>query len=246
MPQARCFRAKLRHRKTCDRKCATGNLFLLKPDGRGFCRDIAFKSLVTNQRPESSFFNQLERNNGLINWRLNSSGQSLVSLIHELRQGWVLFKRTCEFCGIKCTKHFIEFVFVETNEVVRSNSNVILTRQTCGHRSSRVAKSKSRALAFYFSVRIWYVFFISICRGKSDLGLCTKRSPTDTFASHPIHVPHLTDLVLHFCPPYPALHIYPTYLSHPIFLVPHYTQWLLPLSSHLPPRRATPMGHDWL
>jgi len=36
----------------------------------------------------------------------------------------------------------------------RSNSNMILTRQTCGHRSSRVAGSKHRALAFYFSVRI--------------------------------------------------------------------------------------------
>jgi len=83
-----------------------------------------------------------------------------------------LFKRTCEMCAIQFTKHSIEFVFVETNEVVRSNSNVILTRQTCGHRSSRVAVSRSQALAFYFSVRIWYIFLISICRGKSDLGVC--------------------------------------------------------------------------
>ena len=42
--------------------------------------------------------------------------------------------------------------------MVCSNSNVILTRQTCGHHSSRVAGSKCRALAFYFSVRVWYVF----------------------------------------------------------------------------------------
>jgi len=48
-------------------------------------------------------------------------------------------------------KHFIEFVFVETNEVFRSNSNVILTQQTCGHGSSRVAERKRRALAFIFS-----------------------------------------------------------------------------------------------
>jgi len=75
-------------------------------------------------------------------------------------------------CAIQFTKHSIEFVFVETNEVVRSNSNVILTRQTCGHRSSRVAVSRSQALAFYFFVRIWYIFLISICRGKSDLGVC--------------------------------------------------------------------------
>jgi len=69
-------------------------------------------------------------------------------------------------------KHFIEFIFVETNEVVRSNSNVILTRQTCGQRSSRVAGSKHRALAFYFSIRIWHMFSISKCRGKSDLDRC--------------------------------------------------------------------------
>jgi len=83
-----------------------------------------------------------------------------------------LFERTCEFIGIQFTKHFIEFVFAEANGVVRSNSNVILTRQTCGQRSSRVAASKRRALAFYFSIQIWYVFSISKCRGKSDLGVC--------------------------------------------------------------------------
>jgi len=83
-----------------------------------------------------------------------------------------LFERTCEFSGMQFTKHFIEFVFVETNEVVCSNSNVILMRQTCGHRSSRVAGSKRRALAFYFSVQIGHMFSLSICRGKSDLGVC--------------------------------------------------------------------------
>ena len=61
---------------------------------------------------------------------------------------------------------------VEKNQLVRSNLNVILTRQTCGHRWSKVAGSKGRALAFYFPVRIWYIFFISICREKSDLGVC--------------------------------------------------------------------------
>jgi Tfp pilus assembly PilM family ATPase len=58
-----------------------------------------------------------------------------------LRQGWVLFKQTCVFSGIQFTKHFIEFVFVETNEVVCSNSTMILTQQTCGQRSSRVVGS---------------------------------------------------------------------------------------------------------
>ena len=91
---------------------------------------------------------------------------------HPFRQGWAWFERTSTFSGIQFTKRFIEFVFVETNKVVRSNTNVIMTRQTCGQRSSRVAGSKRRALAFCFPVRIWYyVFLISICRGKSDLGV---------------------------------------------------------------------------
>jgi len=90
----------------------------------------------------------------------------------SLRWGWVLFEWTCEFVGIQFTKHFIKFVFVETNQLIDSNSNVILTRQTCGHCSSRVAGSKHRALAFRFSVRIWYMFWISKCRGEWDLGVC--------------------------------------------------------------------------
>jgi len=40
--------------------------------------------------------------------------------------------------------HKFEFAQQETNEVVRSNSNVILTQQTCGHRSIRVAGSKPK------------------------------------------------------------------------------------------------------
>jgi len=41
-----------------------------------------------------------------------------------LRQGWVVFKRTCVFSGtwVQFSKYSIEFIFVETNEVVRSNS----------------------------------------------------------------------------------------------------------------------------
>ena len=51
---------------------------------------------------------------------------------------------------------------------------MILTRQTCGHRSSMVAASNCQALAFYFSVRIWYMILISKCREESDLGLCMR------------------------------------------------------------------------
>ena len=51
--------------------------------------------------------------------------------------------------------------------------HVILTRQTCGQRSNRVAESKRRALGNYFFERICYMFPISKCRGDWDLGLCT-------------------------------------------------------------------------
>ena len=87
-------------------------------------------------------------------------------------QGWGLFEWTCEFSGIQFTKHFIEFVLLKTNHLLDSNSNLTLTRQTCYHRSSRVAESKHWALAFDFSVRIWYMFFIPKSRVESDLGLC--------------------------------------------------------------------------
>jgi len=51
-----------------------------------------------------------------------------------------------------------------TKQIVSSNSNMILTRQTCGQRSGRAAGGKRRALAFYFSVRICCMFLISKCR----------------------------------------------------------------------------------
>jgi len=86
-----------------------------------------------------------------------------------------LFERTCVFIGIQFTKHFIGFDLVETNQFFDSNSNVILTWQTCGHRSSRVAGSKHQALAFYPSVRFWYVLLVVLkCRGESGQGLCVS------------------------------------------------------------------------
>jgi len=62
---------------------------------------------------------------------------------------------------------------VETKRFVGSTVNVMLTWQTCSQRSSRAAGSKRRALAFYVSIRIWYMFWESNCKGESDLGLCT-------------------------------------------------------------------------
>jgi len=101
--------------------------------------------------------------------------------IYEGRVGFCS-KRTCTFSGIQFTRHFIEFVVLETNQMVGSNSNVIFTRHTCGHRSGMNAGGKRRALAFYLSVRICYMFRMAKCRGESYLGLCrtsglAKRMP---------------------------------------------------------------------
>ena len=68
-------------------------------------------------------------------------------------------------------RNFIETLLVETNQLVGSYSNVILTRQTCGQCSSKVAGSKRQAPASDFSVRMKYVFLISKCSRQRDLGL---------------------------------------------------------------------------
>jgi len=100
-----------------------------------------------------------------------------------LRQGWVLFETNVRvFSGIQFTRHFIEIVVVETKQIVSSNSNVQLTRQTCGQRSGMAAASKRWVLAFCFSVKICYTFLILKYRGESDLGRCmssvlAKRMP---------------------------------------------------------------------
>ena len=72
-----------------------------------------------------------------------------------LRWGWVFLERTRILNGIQFTTHFIEFLVVGTKRFVCSTVNVILTRQTCGQRSSRAAESKRRALETYISERNW-------------------------------------------------------------------------------------------
>jgi len=89
------------------------------------------------------------------------------------RWGWVFLERTRILSGIKFTTHFIEICVVETKRFVGSFVKVILTRQSCGQRSSRAAESKRRAIGNYFSERICYMFLISKCRGGQNLGLCT-------------------------------------------------------------------------
>ena len=100
----------------------------------------------------------------------------------KVRKCWFQSKHTCVFSSIQITKHFINFVFVETNQLFNSHPNVILMRQTCGQRSGMAAGSKRRALAFYFSALICNMFSVSKCRGKWNPGLCmtlglAKRMP---------------------------------------------------------------------
>ena len=97
---------------------------------------------------------------------------------HPLRLGWV----TRILSGIQFTTHFIDFFAVETKRFVGSSLNVILTRQTCGQRSSIAVESKRGARGNYFPERICYLFPMWKCRGDWDLGLCTfwvlaKREP---------------------------------------------------------------------
>ena len=82
-----------------------------------------------------------------------------------LRWGWVFLERTRILSGIQFTTHFIDFCVVETKRCVGSFVHVILTRQTCGQRSSKAAERKRRALGNYFSERIYYMFLTSKCRG---------------------------------------------------------------------------------
>jgi len=46
--------------------------------------------------------------------------------------------------------HFIETFVVETKLFISGSVNVILTRQTCGQRSSRAAEIERQALENYF------------------------------------------------------------------------------------------------
>jgi len=93
--------------------------------------------------------------------------------VEQLRWGWVFLERTRILSGIQFTTYLIEIFVVETKRFVGSFVHVILTRQTCGQRSSRAAESKCQTIGNYFSEQICYMFLISKCRGDRDLGLCT-------------------------------------------------------------------------
>jgi len=63
--------------------------------------------------------------------------------------GWVFLEPTQIPNRFQFTRHFIEFVVLETKHFVGSNVNVILW-QTCGERSSMSTESKRRASGKFF------------------------------------------------------------------------------------------------
>ena len=83
----------------------------------------------------------------------------------HLRWGWVFLTRTRILSRVQFTTHFIDFFVVATKGFRGNAVNLILTRQTCGQRSSRAVESKRRALENYFPERICYMFQMSKCRG---------------------------------------------------------------------------------
>jgi len=84
--------------------------------------------------------------------------------LSTLKMGLGVSRTTADSQWNPFTRHFIEFNVVQTKQFVGSNVNVILTRQTCGQRSSRAAVSKRQALEIDFSERLSYMFPISKCR----------------------------------------------------------------------------------
>jgi len=92
----------------------------------------------------------------------------LFPTIPSFRWGWVFLEQMWILSWIQFTTHSIEIVVVETKQFVGSFENAILTQQTCGQRSNRVAESKCRSLGNDFSEWICYVFLMSKCRGDWD------------------------------------------------------------------------------
>jgi len=63
-----------------------------------------------------------------------------------------LYEMLCELNSTENLRSH-EPIAVETNQLLDSNPNVILMRQTCGLLLSMAVGSKRRALEFYFSVQ---------------------------------------------------------------------------------------------
>ena len=76
----------------------------------------------------------------------------------KLKVGLVIFRTNADSQWNPLYNTFHRFLIVETKRFVGSTINVILTRQTCGQRSSGAAESKRRAPGNYVSrVNLLYV-----------------------------------------------------------------------------------------
>jgi len=105
---------------------------------------------------------------------------SVSQCVEVCSWGWVFLRRTQILSRFQFSRHFIEFFVDSKNFLFSSNSNVILTLQTCGQRSSMFGKQTPSA-RILVSKRMHYMFLISKCR-ESNLYLCTililaKRMP---------------------------------------------------------------------
>ena len=74
-----------------------------------------------------------------------------------LRLGWVSLERTRILGRFQFTRYFIEFVLVETNQLVGSNPNVILTQQHSKH--AAVARGGLREA----NTERWHSSFVFPC-----------------------------------------------------------------------------------
>ena len=81
--------------------------------------------------------------------------------------------------GIQFTRHFIEIIGVQTKPFVSSHPNVILTRQTCGQRSSMAAGSKRRALDSIFPCE-FTEYFVYQNIEESLIWVCAQRQDLQT------------------------------------------------------------------
>ena len=102
----------------------------------------------------------------LLEFGSNVCHHDSISLL--LKVGWVFFERMRVLSGIQFIRCFIDFAVVGTNQIVNSNSNVILTWQTCGLAPEHVCGKQTSSARKWFSCRIWYMFLLSKCRRDSD------------------------------------------------------------------------------
>jgi len=140
-------------------------VFFPQPCSSAGCRFAAsghvYKTADESFRFHNKNFDEVHRNwiPLRIRVRLKNTQPHLKVLKKYIKVGLGISRTNKESQWISFYKSFHQ-ILVEINKLVDSNPNVILMRQTCGQRSSMPAGGKRRALAFYISIRICYMFLI--------------------------------------------------------------------------------------